>query len=150
ARQCAATCSASASVIRPSRAHARARAASTSSSACSQARSETSAVTPPRAYVPPNSSDVEEDGLAGALEADVESVAIVGAAGEQRRAPLVGDAVRHRTFRDADAGAEVPQQAAGEDVDLEVRRVGDDDRPAALVVGRAAGERAGVLVPGLD
>src|SRR5437763_16826069 len=101
------------------------RAASTSSSACTHASSLTAAATAPRAYSPPNSSEVEEDGLALGwlgLNPDVESVAIVGLLGPQRVTPVDRNALRHGRLVEADARREMAQQPAGEDVHRDVRR----------------------------
>src|SRR3954453_10350910 len=99
--------------------------------------------------MPPKSSEVEEDGFSVALDSDVESISIRGLLGQQRVMPVVGNSVRDRRRVEADPGREVAQQAACEDVNGEVRRARHLNMPAALVVGRAAGEGRGIVLPGL-
>src|SRR5689334_22826059 len=139
----------------PSRACARASAASKSSMATSHARPETCSATPPRAYTPAKTSDLEEDGFTLALDVDVELVAVLARRDEQGVAAVRRDRLEYRIAAVVLVGEVDPRDAAvehpaREDVDVDVRRlaVADPPRldrvdvPAALLVGRAAPDAA--------
>src|SRR5919108_544652 len=100
--------------------------------------------------MPPNSSDVEEDGLSLALEPDVESVAIVGALWQERLTPVGRHALRHGGLVEADPRSQMTQQPAREQMNGQVRRPRHDHPPAAVVVRGAARERGRLRRPGLD
>src|ERR1700730_4858226 len=114
---------------RPVALSASARPDSTSSIAASQARSEVaSAIAAVVKLGPERRSEGKEDGLAGALEADVEVVDLTLGAGYQG-GPAVGidkpedrvGLVRRRLLGEVDPGGDVAQEAAGEHGQLEGR-----------------------------
>src|SRR3954447_17387866 len=128
--QAAATAAASASGSSPIRPAATASAASTSSNARSHAGSATAARTAPAASTPskrPPRSDGEEDGLIGALQADVEAVTVAMRLGDQGPAAFLGHRRQDRVggvgrlVGEVDPGHDPLEQPAREDRHVDVR-----------------------------
>src|ERR687891_236194 len=144
----------------PAAASARARATSASSMAASSAWSLTAAATGPRARIPawrPPSSGIEECRLVRSLEVDVEPIA-VGAALGDKACPLLLIADRAENgvggigghfVCEVDPGRDGLQQAAGEDQEVDARRLvrgsprlEGEDCPPPDAVGRRTGKAA--------